>query len=274
MEVTKVGKNTFITDSLEDRRSDAVFPIYEDESAFFAKHLAVRDGDRVLDIGTGSGVLAVSAADKAASVLATDGNSRALEFARFNAYMNDISNKVRFVRSNALAQVRGKFDLVLFNPPFNPAPKNMNVKKFSYGGDDGTELIRRVFSKLDRHIKRKGRLQIISFSLGNAGNALVIDLLHKYFGHRSIHIQVTHIYPPVLHKRIRYFEKIFGNMDRAWYRRLNAWPEAFYFFLTVQFDAQKAGITNRTLKKNFVVEKYSGSRVARIRRLRMIYRGV
>jgi ribosomal protein L11 methyltransferase len=73
-------------------------------------------GKRVLDVGTGSGILAIAAARLgAAEVVATDIDAAALEAARANAERNGVTDRIRFVKSDLLRKVAGKFDLVLAN---------------------------------------------------------------------------------------------------------------------------------------------------------------
>jgi release factor glutamine methyltransferase len=80
-----------------------------------------RPGSRVLDIGTGSGALAVAAAQLGASVTAVDVSRRALGTAWANAALRGKRIGVR--AGNLLEPVRGRrFDLVLSNPPYVPSP--------------------------------------------------------------------------------------------------------------------------------------------------------
>ncbi len=73
-------------------------------------------GKRVLDVGTGSGILAIAAAKLgAAEIVATDIDDAALEAAKENAHQNGVADRITFVKSDLLRQVRGQFDLVLSN---------------------------------------------------------------------------------------------------------------------------------------------------------------
>lgn len=78
----------------------------------------VAPGDRVLDVGTGSGVNAILAATRGAEVVAVDINPRALEAARANAARNGVADRVEVRRSDVFEAVPGSFDLVVFDPPF------------------------------------------------------------------------------------------------------------------------------------------------------------
>lgn len=73
------------------------------------------EGAAVLDVGTGSGVLALAAASQGAgSVLAIDPSDRAVEAARENVVLNGVESKVEIVQTTA-DQVTGRFDLILAN---------------------------------------------------------------------------------------------------------------------------------------------------------------
>ncbi len=78
--------------------------------------------ERVLDLCTGTGVQALSAAAHASEVVGVDVNPRAVRFARANARMNGIDNAT-FVEGDLFGPVAGRrFDLVIANPPFVAAP--------------------------------------------------------------------------------------------------------------------------------------------------------
>jgi ribosomal protein L11 methyltransferase len=75
----------------------------------------VRPGARVLDLGTGSGILAIAAAKLGAGrVLALDTDPQAVSVARENVYRNGVADRVRVARGS-LAQAIGRFDVVVVN---------------------------------------------------------------------------------------------------------------------------------------------------------------
>ena len=78
----------------------------------------VREGDRVLDMGTGSGVNAILAASKSVEVVAVDINPHALDAARANAERNEVADRVTVRHSDVFSDVDGAFDLIIFDPPF------------------------------------------------------------------------------------------------------------------------------------------------------------
>lgn len=78
----------------------------------------VHETDRVLDMGTGSGVHAILAASAAHDVVAVDINPAALDAARFNAILNGVQDRIQIFESDLFEHVEGRFDLVVFDPPF------------------------------------------------------------------------------------------------------------------------------------------------------------
>jgi release factor glutamine methyltransferase len=78
----------------------------------------VRRSDRVLDMGTGSGVNAILAASESTEVVAVDVNPIAVECAQQNAASNGVASRITFRESDLFDRVDGGFDLIIFDPPF------------------------------------------------------------------------------------------------------------------------------------------------------------
>jgi release factor glutamine methyltransferase len=75
---------------------------------------------RVLDVGVGSGAIALAIADEhlGAQVVAVDSSERALSLAQENKARAGVNGRVRLVQGNLLSEVNGPFDLVVSNPPY------------------------------------------------------------------------------------------------------------------------------------------------------------
>jgi release factor glutamine methyltransferase len=112
---------------------------------------------RVLDIGTGSGAIAVSLAKElpAALIWATDVSPAALEIARSNAAYNGVAARVRFLHRDlfdALGELAARFDLIVSNPPYirsagidalEPEVSRWEPRGALDGGADGLDFYRR-----------------------------------------------------------------------------------------------------------------------------------
>ncbi len=113
---------------------------------------------RIVDVGTGSGILAISLALElpAASVVAVDLSADALAVARANACRYDVAGRVSFVQADLLETLTGPFDLVVANLPYVPSgeidrlqPEVRREPRLALdGGPDGLDLYRRFFRRL------------------------------------------------------------------------------------------------------------------------------
>jgi release factor glutamine methyltransferase len=109
---------------------------------------------RVLDVGTGSGILAVTVALElpTAQVTAVDISTAALAVAQQNAAALGVADRIRFVQSDLLAALPGEsFDCIITNPPYVPAGEVLEpqVAQYEpatalYAGADGLTIYRRL----------------------------------------------------------------------------------------------------------------------------------
>ena len=130
----------------------------------------VEEGDKVLDLCTGSGAIAIALAceaakDKNISVTAADISEDALEVARENARYNKAN--VTFVKSDLFDSVRGRFNLITANPPYIKTKdipalqrevRDHEPRLALDGGADGLEFYRRIAEKVTRYLVRGGML--------------------------------------------------------------------------------------------------------------------
>ena len=157
---------------------DILDSVYEpsEDSTLFAENLFVQGG-KVLDVGTGCGILGILAAAKADMVVATDVNPYAIDCARHNARLNHVENKMAFVRGDLLTWLRfdAKFDLVLFNSPYLPVEENQNlswVERAWAGGKTGRVIIDRFISQVCGHVTRNGRVLMLQSTLSDVEETL------------------------------------------------------------------------------------------------------
>ena len=132
----------------------------------------VREGDRVLDMGTGSGVNAILAASKAAEVVAVDINPVALDAARGNAARNGVADRIAVRRSDVFGNVEGEFDLIVFDPPFRWfAPRDLLEAATT---DENYRAMTTFFREARRHLAPGGRMLIF---FGSSGDLAYLERL-------------------------------------------------------------------------------------------------
>ncbi|TDC85020.1 methyltransferase [Actinomadura sp. 7K507] len=128
----------------------------------------VREGDRVLDMGTGSGVNAILAASKARRVVAVDTNPVALEAARGNAEANGVAERVEVRHSDVFSNVSGEFDLIIFDPPFRWfAPRDLRETATA---DQDYRAMTTFFHQARRYLRLTGRMLIFFGTSGDLGH--------------------------------------------------------------------------------------------------------
>ncbi len=147
--------------------------VYEpaEDSFLFAKNLQVNRRDRVLEIGTGTGIIAMIASRKCSTLLATDVNPHAIDCTLKNIIANKIYN-VELRKGDLFEPVQGeKFDLILFNTPYLPTSEeekvDSEIEAAWDGGLDGRKVIDRFIDGLKDHLNPGGRVQLVQSSLSD-----------------------------------------------------------------------------------------------------------
>ena len=153
--------------------------VYEpaEDSFLFADNLKVNEGDVVIDVGTGCGILGIIAAEKAAQVIAVDINPHAVRCARENALLNHVNDKMSCIQGDLFAAIRNraKFDLILFNAPYLPsedAEDSSWLECAWSGGPSGRRVIDRFVHDAPKYLKPEGRLLLLQSTLSNVNDTL------------------------------------------------------------------------------------------------------
>jgi release factor glutamine methyltransferase len=118
----------------------------------------------VLDMGTGSGVCAVFAANHARRVVAVDINAAAVRCTLINSLLNHLDHKIEVRHGDLFEPVRGEqFDLILFNPPFvRAAPKDSRD-----GAWRSSDVAERFAAGLCAHLKPGGAALVLLSTFGD-----------------------------------------------------------------------------------------------------------
>jgi len=151
-----------------------------EELAMMAVQAVEEEGAAVLDMCTGSGAIAIAVckelekAGKKAKVTATDISEEALVLAQENAEANEAD--ILFVQSDLFTRIRGKFDVIVTNPPYIPTAEietlQREVKDYEPrlaldGGEDGMDIYRRIATQAMEYLN-KGGVLIMEVGAGEA----------------------------------------------------------------------------------------------------------
>ena len=162
---------------------DVLIPRPETEHAVEVALARLQPGDRVIDIGTGSGAIAVAIAKTApaTNVTASDLSAKAVRVARANAKRNAAS--VEFFVSDLAAAIQpNSFDVVVSNPPYVPRKDIGGLQRelrhepsiALFGGEDGFEIYQRLVPEAAAIVKPGGWLIM---ELGYSSRAAIEELL-------------------------------------------------------------------------------------------------
>jgi release factor glutamine methyltransferase len=133
----------------------------EEDSFLLAKYVKKFSKGKILDLGTGSGIQAKTALKNTKDVLAIDIDKESVDYVR----KKGIKAKI----SDLFSNIKGKFDLIIFNPPYLPEERleSKESKRITTGGKQGHEILERFFSNVNEHLNKNGKILIVFSSLTN-----------------------------------------------------------------------------------------------------------
>lgn len=147
----------------------------------------------ILDIGTGSGCIAITLKSKLPESIvdACDISNNALDVAIDNAKLNKVD--VNFIQSDLFSNLDKKYDLIISNPPYishdeeiDEIVKNNEPHLALYGDNDGTYYYEQIFKSANRYLKEK---YIMAFEIGYKHGNVLKNMALKYFPKTNIRVE-------------------------------------------------------------------------------------
>ena len=147
---------------------------------------------KILDLGTGSGAIAITLKKKLSSFVdAVDISKEALEVAKENSIENNV--KINFIHSNMLEKIDKKYDLIISNPPYisydeevEEIVKNNEPHIALYADNDGLEYYEKILKNAENYINKPG---IIAFEIGMNQGKKIKKIASKYIKTDNIKIE-------------------------------------------------------------------------------------
>lgn len=207
--------------------------IYESnyDSFFFSKNIIYNENERVLDLGTGTGILAITCTDFSRNVVGTDILKKSIECARINAKLNGVEKKVIFKQGSFFEPVKNqKFDLILTDSPQQPNPHKVKfssiVSTAIDAGPDGRECIDKIILESQNHLCDGGRIQIYHGQFANIKKSM--ELAKEVGLKPKITAKGEGSFGRTSGERIAYFESIGIKIKRK-----KGIPVLEYYILTL-----------------------------------------
>jgi len=139
----------------------------------------IKSGDKVLDLGTSTGIQSLVALEKTDYVTAVDFNKKAVINARENFRKQGVEEKVRLIESNGFDSISGeKFDLIAINPPFRWfRPKDILD---AASNDENYEFLNRFLGQAKDHLTEDGRILLVFANTADIGYLQYLFGIYRY----------------------------------------------------------------------------------------------
>jgi len=146
---------------------------------------------KFLDMGSGSGIqtrTAIKAGINSENITLVDINKEAVK------YLTKRFSNLKVIYSNLFEKVKGKYDLIVFNPPY--LPRNKKEPKASQlattGGKKGAEIINKFLKQAKKHLNKNGKIILLTSSLTKGINWL--DYNKKFLAKKKIFYEELYIW--------------------------------------------------------------------------------
>ncbi len=147
---------------------------------------------KIIDLGTGSGAIAIALKKQLnCEVDAIDISEKALSLAKENAKLNNVN--INFYKSDMLENVKGKYDIIVSNPPYIAYNEKIDEKVFNnephlalFAKEEGLYFYKKILEKAGKHLNKNG---FIAFEIGCTQGLKIKEIAQKYFEKSKIIIE-------------------------------------------------------------------------------------
>ncbi len=148
----RYGKNLSISECPD------VYPPLED-TFLMLESVSVTPGQRLLEMGCGTGLISCHCAKAGAEVTSVDINPNATRCTMSNAEKNGL--RITGIESDLFKEVKGKFDIIIFNPPYLSVDDAGTIEAAWSGGCDGVRVLDRFLMEVPEHLSTNGMVIVL-----------------------------------------------------------------------------------------------------------------
>ena len=154
------------------------------------KEIFGTDNIKLIDLGTGSGVIGLTIKKKLPNVDVTllDISKDALDVAKENA--DSLNLSVKYIENDMLDNLYNKYDVIVSNPPYIKTDEEIEEIVYNnephialYGGEDGLDFYKRILAKAKDNLNSK---YLIAFEIGDTQKDDLFELAKQYLGDINI----------------------------------------------------------------------------------------
>ncbi len=198
---------------------------------FYARALYVKPGDKVIDIGTGSGILAILSAKKGAFVSATDIDDESIELAGRNFELNKTEVELR--KGSLFGDFTGPFDVIIANLPNEIIPPSyverigqQRSKTFN-GGEKGNEFILALLKEAKSYMHKGSRLYLPVHTLTDYHQ--VLDFAIKHYDARLVALSELPV-KSFVEENLAFYLKLNEEGTIKVFKKDNSWHSCGYVY--------------------------------------------
>ena len=150
-------------------------------------------GKRVLDMGTGNGAISIKCAQKGSEVTAVDIDPEPLK--NLEKIAKERNLPIRVVHSDLFANVKGKYDTIVFNPPYLPGDaERIEELQWAGGGEYGDEILFRFLRDAKNYLEDGGKIYVIVSSFNRIERIESMGYVMKCLGKKKFAFHEIYLY--------------------------------------------------------------------------------